>query len=70
MPAIGESKDPEGHPLLSGDDLWALVHYVGYLSEQGPQPAHRAAPAAGHGAAHGDGPAHAEEHGTQHEEGR
>jgi mono/diheme cytochrome c family protein len=66
MPAIGESKDPEGHPLLSGEDLWALVHYVGHLSEQGPQPAHRAAPAAGHG----DGPEHADEHATQHEEGR
>ena len=39
MPAIGESKDAEGHPLLSQEDLWAVVHYVGWLVEQGPTPA-------------------------------
>jgi mono/diheme cytochrome c family protein len=33
MPALGESKDAEGNPLLSQADLWALVHYVGSLSE-------------------------------------
>jgi mono/diheme cytochrome c family protein len=69
MPAIGESKDPEGNPLLSSEDLWSLVHYVGYLSEQGPEPAHRAEPAASHAGSPGSGPAHADEHGSQHEEG-
>jgi mono/diheme cytochrome c family protein len=38
MPALGESKKADGTPLLSHDDLWAVVHYVGYLSEQGPKP--------------------------------
>ena len=33
MPAIGESKDAAGNPLLSADDMWSLVHYVRSLSE-------------------------------------
>lgn len=58
MPALGEAKDAEGNPLLSDQDLWSIVHYVGYLSEQGPEAgAHRSADA-GHGghaaATHGD----------------
>lgn len=35
MPAIGESKDANGDPLLSDEDMWALVHYVRSLSQQG-----------------------------------
>jgi mono/diheme cytochrome c family protein len=67
MPAIGESKDAEGHPLLSQEDLWAVVHYVGWLTEQGPNPgAHRVADA-GHGEAgsseHGEESSHEEEGG-------
>lgn len=34
MPAIGESKDANGDPLLSDDDMWALVHLVRSLSEK------------------------------------
>ncbi|MCB9903428.1 MAG: c-type cytochrome [Planctomycetes bacterium] len=34
MPAIGESKDAEGNPLLSDEDMWALVHFVRSLSEK------------------------------------
>ena len=34
MPGVGESKDAEGHALLSSDDLWALVHYVRALAER------------------------------------
>ena len=34
MPAIGESKDAQGNPLLSATDMWALVHYVRSLSER------------------------------------
>jgi mono/diheme cytochrome c family protein len=34
MPALGESKDADGKPLLSPDDMWALVHYVRSLSER------------------------------------
>jgi mono/diheme cytochrome c family protein len=32
MPGIGETKGPDGELLLTGDDLWALVHYVRSLS--------------------------------------
>jgi mono/diheme cytochrome c family protein len=32
MPAIGEAKAANGEPLLSSDDLWALVHYVRWLA--------------------------------------
>jgi len=34
MPALGESKDAAGNPLLSSDDMWSLVHYVRSLSER------------------------------------
>ena len=34
MPGIGEAKDSEGNPVLSQDDMWALVHYVRSLSER------------------------------------
>ena len=34
MPAIGESKDPQGNPLLSSTDMWSLVFYVRSLSER------------------------------------
>jgi len=34
MPGIGESKDAQGNPVLSSDDMWALVHYVRSLSER------------------------------------
>lgn len=34
MPAIGESKDAQGNPLLSSDDMWAMVHYVRSMSER------------------------------------
>jgi mono/diheme cytochrome c family protein len=32
MPGIGETKGADGAPVLSGDDLWALVHYVRSLA--------------------------------------
>jgi mono/diheme cytochrome c family protein len=65
MPALGDAKDPQGNPLLTQDDLWALVHYVGYLSEQAPQAEHGAA---AHGGGHSPGAGHAADHGG-HEEG-
>jgi mono/diheme cytochrome c family protein len=34
MPALGEAKDASGDPLLTPDELWSLVHYVGTLSER------------------------------------
>jgi mono/diheme cytochrome c family protein len=33
MPALGESKDANGNPLLSQQDLWDIVHYVRSLTE-------------------------------------
>jgi len=72
MPAIGESKNAEGHPLLSQDDLWAVVHYVGWLTEQAPLPgAHRVADAhAGEEQGGGHGEEGSNEHGEEssHEE--
>jgi hypothetical protein len=53
MPAIGESKKPDGSPLLSQDDLWAIVHYVGSIS-QAPVHNHEHAPEPEHGAAHSE----------------
>ena len=38
MPGVGESKDAEGKPLLSAEDMWALVHYVRSLSERASDP--------------------------------
>jgi len=65
MPAIGESKDAEGHPLLNQEDLWDVVHYVGWLAEQGPEPGtHRVARAE-----HGGGGGHGEAGEATHEEG-
>ena len=32
MPGIGESKAADGSPLLSSDDMWAMVHYVRSMS--------------------------------------
>jgi mono/diheme cytochrome c family protein len=46
MPGIGESKKPDGSPLLTDSDIWSLVHYVGSLAEQ-PQHVH-VADASGH----------------------
>lgn len=46
MPALGESKDAAGNPLLTSDDMWALVHYVRSLSER--DEAVVAGPGAGH----------------------
>jgi mono/diheme cytochrome c family protein len=34
MPGVGETKGADGEPLLSGDELWALVHYVRALAER------------------------------------
>jgi len=34
MPGLGEMKGPDGLPLLSGGDLWALVYYVRALAER------------------------------------
>lgn len=57
MPALGESKDAAGNPLLTSDDMWSLVHYVRSLSER--DEAVVAAPGAGHRSdeppAHGGG---------------
>jgi mono/diheme cytochrome c family protein len=36
MPAIGESKKADGSPLLTQQDLWAIVHYVGTISQPTP----------------------------------
>jgi mono/diheme cytochrome c family protein len=33
MPGIGETKNSQGGPLVSSDDLWALVHYVRSIPE-------------------------------------
>lgn len=51
MPAIGESKKPDGSRLLSDADLWALVHYVGSISERPAATAHHASSHDDHGAA-------------------
>jgi mono/diheme cytochrome c family protein len=61
MPALGESKDAAGNPLLTPEDMWSLVHYVRSLSERdeavaaGPGSNHDAleAPAHGSGAREG-----------------
>lgn len=71
MPAIGESKDPQGNPLLSSTDMWSLVFYVRSLSEREelaqsePADAHgtHAAPAHGGKSSSGAG-APADGHGT------
>jgi mono/diheme cytochrome c family protein len=34
MPGIGEAKDADGKPVMSDEDMWALVHYVRSLSER------------------------------------
>ncbi|MCB9913819.1 MAG: c-type cytochrome [Planctomycetes bacterium] len=34
MPGLGKSTDANGDPLLPGDDMWALVHYVRSLGEK------------------------------------
>ena len=34
MPAVGESKDAQGNPVLTSEDMWSLVHYVRSLSER------------------------------------
>ena len=34
MPGLGETKGADGEALLTGDDLWALVHYVRALAER------------------------------------
>jgi mono/diheme cytochrome c family protein len=55
MPALGESKDAAGNPLLSSDDMWSLVHYVRSLSERneaivgGPPVDHGSLEAPAHG---------------------
>jgi len=46
MPALGESKDAAGNPLLTAEDMWSLVHYVRSLSERDETVA--GGPAAGH----------------------
>jgi hypothetical protein len=37
MPALGDSKDANGDPLLTDEELWSLVHYVRSLSESPDQ---------------------------------
>jgi mono/diheme cytochrome c family protein len=61
MPAIGESKDAQGNPLLSSNDMWSLVHYVRSLSEHdGFAHGESEAQGAGHGAS-----GHDEGHGSE-----
>ena len=61
MPALGESKDAQGNPLLSSDDMWSLVHYVRSLSERyetvaaGPGGSQAPAESAGHEPSHAGG---------------
>ena len=38
MPALGQTKDAQGRPLLDAADLWCLVHYVRSLSERPERP--------------------------------
>ncbi len=52
MPGIGESKDASGAPLLSDEDMWALVHFTRSLTER-PEPLHH--DDAGHGDEHAAG---------------
>ena len=47
MPALGESKDADGNPLLTPEELWNIVHYVRSLGER-PPPVHVAS--SGHSA--------------------
>ena len=59
MPALGGAKDADGNDLVTDDELWAIVHYVGWLSEQGPRAgAHRAGQDDDHG--------HADDHDGGH----
>ena len=37
MPAMGDSKNPDGTPMFSDEDMWALVHYVRSLAERRDQ---------------------------------
>jgi mono/diheme cytochrome c family protein len=57
MPALGESKDAAGNPLLSSDDMWSLVHYVRSLSErdEAVAGAPHAEPSSGEANEHGHG---------------
>jgi mono/diheme cytochrome c family protein len=40
MPALGDSKKADGTPLLTSEDMWALVHYVRSLSQPRQRPTH------------------------------
>ncbi len=51
MPGIGESKNADGDPLLSDEDMWALVHFTRSLTER-PEPIVHASP--DHGGGHAD----------------
>lgn len=66
MPAIGESKDADGNPLLSDEDMWALVHYVRSLSVDPDNPGKGLLPVRDLHAAH-DGHGH-DDHGDAHGE--
>lgn len=37
MPALGTAKGPDGQPVLSSTDVWALVHYVQSLARAAPE---------------------------------
>jgi mono/diheme cytochrome c family protein len=53
MPALGESKDADGNPLLTPEELWDIVHYVRSLGER---PRHvTAASSSEHSATSGSG---------------
>jgi mono/diheme cytochrome c family protein len=69
MPALGESKKADGSPLLSQEDLWAIVHYVGYLAESGPEPGVHRTALAEHGAPEVHGEESSSEHGHGEGEG-
>jgi mono/diheme cytochrome c family protein len=64
MPAIGESRGPDGELLLKPDDLWAIVHYVRALSEH---PETLVADTGGHGAPPAAAPAPASHSGRSGE---
>ena len=63
MPAIGEAKDADGNPLLSDEDMWALVHYVRSLSVDEEHPAKGLLPLREVQAAHDDHHGHGDDHG-------
>lgn len=70
MPGLGTATDANGDPLLSDDEMWALVHYVRSLGEvhDGFGLNAHSVVEAGHGAGHSAGDGHGDAHGEPHED--